>query len=65
MEEKQYEFNKYDRYIVTLTDEEFRQIEDGEVPAEDMLDEKLACDKAFWKNGCIDYECLDGSMTHD
>lgn len=49
-------FYKNDKYVADVVGEDLRQLESGEVPAEIILDDCLAKDKAFWKNGSLDYE---------
>ena len=52
-------FYKNDKYVADVADvvgEDLRQLKSGEVPAEIILDDCLAKDKAFWKNGSLDYE---------
>ena len=49
-------FYKNDKYVADVVGEDLSQLESGEVPAEIILDDCLAKDKAFWKNGSLDYE---------
>lgn len=49
-------FYKNDKYVADISDEDLCLLENGDVPAEVILDEYLENGKAFWKNGNFDYE---------
>lgn len=49
-------FYKNDKYIADVVGEDLCLLENGDVPADEVLEECLANGKAFWKNGNTDYE---------
>lgn len=49
-------FYKNDKYVADVVGEDLCLLENGDVPAEEILEECLADGKAFWKNGSLDYE---------
>lgn len=49
-------FYKNDKYVADVVGENLCLLENGDVPAEEILEECLADGKAFWKNGSLDYE---------
>lgn len=53
-------FTQTDSYIAEVTEDELAQIENGEMPVEELLGDLIARGKAHWKNGQTDYEAEEG-----
>lgn len=53
-------FTQTDSYVAEVTEDELAQIENGEMPAEELLGDLIARRKAHWKNGQTDYEAEEG-----
>lgn len=53
-------FTQTDSYVAEVTEDELAQIENGEMPAEELLGALIARGKAHWKNGQTDYEAEEG-----
>lgn len=53
-------FTQTDSYVAEITEDELAQIENGEMPAEELLGDLIARGKAHWKNGQTDYEAEEG-----
>ncbi len=49
-------FYKNDKYVADVVGEDLCLLENGDVSADEILEECLANGKAFWKNGNTDYE---------
>lgn len=52
---KRIRIHEYDDYIVELTDDEYEDLQNGNVGISELLEEKQKEDKAYWKNGATDY----------
>lgn len=52
-------FTQTDSYVAEITEDELAQIENGEMPAEELLGDLIARGKAHWKNGQTDYEAVE------
>ena len=51
-------FQRYAEYRAQVTKEELAQMKNGEIPAEELLGEKIESVEAEWKNGTIDYNVI-------